>query len=193
MTNNSGNAYVLALTAFNVLTVLAAAFLALALYSTTIAPASTTNGLMVLILLQYGIYMLVGLCFMRWLHTYLKTVQISSSGDTGTSSDIDARWAYLGFGTPWLNLFMPYQIIRKLLRRAAPNTEKQIHSIAALWWCLHLFYFISTPALLVLLHYDLIGSGQYELHALCLALGSLIVIGICRSAYRLVSHLQANA
>ena len=148
-----------------------------------------------LILLQYLLYMLVGLRFMHWLYVFLETTR----GGGGGAHELSPRWAYLGFGTPWLNLFLPYRIVLDLLESDSKtrhtNGEGNIQITLKAWWTLHLAYFFLAPTTFLLIYYqdviDVIDiSGTTEV--LLFLVNSLLVLGVSRCAIGLVSHLERS-
>ncbi|MDE0952333.1 MAG: DUF4328 domain-containing protein [Halioglobus sp.] len=165
---------------------------------TVLPPNLLTNSLTqvnieALVLLQYVLYCLVGLRFMSWLYVFIEATQDHSD----SSHDISPRWAYLGFGTPWLNLFLPYRIVLKLSKNFGDqdhsDRRKNIQIIVTAWWSLHIAYFFLAPITLLLFHYqgyvDVINFADIY-KVILFVLNSLLVLGVCRCARTLVSHLE---
>lgn len=146
-----------------------------------------------LVLLQYLLYVIVGLRFMSWLYTFIEATQDQND----STHDISPRWAYLGFGTPWLNLFLPYRIVFKLVNAAGDPHEssrrKSSQAIAKVWWSLHIAYFFLAPITFLLFHYqDFVHViNLADIHKVLLfVLNSLLVLGISLCAHELVSRLE---
>lgn len=144
------------------------------------------------VLLQYALYMLVGLRFMQWLYAFIDNTELDKKGAIG----FDARWAYLGFGTPWLNLVVPYKIILRLL--ASGGTDRRSVSksngkaLVRAWWTMHVVYFFSVPVVLLSLHFNGFKSLWPHHEATFLVFGSIVVFGISRCAHALVSLLESK-
>lgn len=180
--------------AFNALALVALLLAALAiaslLTSAQYSDAIAASGLNVLSLLLYLSYFVVGLRFMQWLYDYIQSVQSSDKINT----DLNERWAFLGFAIPWVNLVMPYRIIRRLLlvtvEPGATTGDQHIFLIAKVWWVMHLIYFLLLPASLALMYATAPHVFFANQASTVLLVGGLCVAGVSRAARRLVAHLE---
>ena len=130
---------------------------------------------------------------MYWLYGFIEATQKSSE----STDDINPRWAYLGFGAPWLNLFLPYRIVVTLLNSfddlGDSGRRLNTQTIAALWWALHITYFLLAPISFLLFHYqDLVDAIDlsYSHTVMLFVFNSLLVLGVSRCAQMQVSKLE---